>query len=123
MNISFFFVAFSFLLTHEMDAVRRHEWQVLPLLARLTDDTRGYTIFTVLHVPLYVFFLWGLLARDAAITQAFVVGLDIFCVIHVLLHLLFSKHPRYQFNQWFSWTLILGAGIAGGIDLLVNSAG
>jgi hypothetical protein len=53
----FFFIAFSFLLTHEMDAVCRHEWKVFPLLSRLTDDERGYTLFTAMHIPLYILLL------------------------------------------------------------------
>ncbi|MBC8162057.1 MAG: hypothetical protein H7Z42_12645 [Roseiflexaceae bacterium] len=118
----FFFVALGFLLTHEMDAVRRHEWQVFPLLSRLRDDERGYTLFTALHVPLYVLLLWGIFTNGTTINRFFVTGLDIFCIVHVLLHLLLIKHPRYQFNNWFSWTLIVGAGIAGGIDLLFRAA-
>ena len=113
-----FWLAFSFLLTHEMDAVRRHEWQIFPLLARINDDERGFIIFTALHVPLYGFLFWGLFKNGTTINQSFAAGFDIFCIIHVLLHLLLIKHPKYQFNNWFSWALILGAGIAGGVDLL-----
>ena len=117
----FFFIAFSFLLTHEMDAVRRHEWKVFPLLSQIRDDEQGYMLFTALHIPLYVFLLWGVSTNGTAMNQSFVRGLDIFCGIHVPLHLLFIKHPSYQFNNWYSWTLIFGAGLAGGIDLLIRN--
>jgi hypothetical protein len=116
----FFFIAFSFLLTHEMDAIRCREWKVFPLLSRLTDDERGYTFFTAIHLPLYILLLWGLFPNSTTVNQHVVIGLDIFCIIHILLHMRFINHPNYQFNSIFSWTLILGAGIAGAIDLLLR---
>lgn len=116
----FFPIAFSFLLIHEMDAVRRHEWNVFPLLSRLPDDEHGYMLFTAIHIPLYILLLWGLFPNGTAVHQQVVIGLDIFCIIHVLLHMLFINHPDYQFNTRFSWTLILGAGVAGGIDLVLR---
>ncbi len=116
----FFFLALSFLLTHEMDAVRRYEWQVFPFLAGIRNDQHGYILFTSIHIPLYLFLLWGVFSHGATTNQSFVYGVDSFCIIHVLLHLVFRTHPNYQFNNWFSWTLILGAGIAGGIDILVR---
>lgn len=114
----FFLVAFSLLLAHEMDAVRRHEWQMFPGLARISDDRLGYALFTALHVPLYVLILLGLVGGDGAISRAMVIGIDLFCMLHVVLHIIFGNHPRNQFHGWFSRTLIWGAGIAGGVDLL-----
>jgi hypothetical protein len=78
-------------------------------------------LFAAIHIPLYVFLLWGVSTNGTAMNQSFVRGLDIFCIIHVLLHLLFIKHPDYQFNNWYSWTLIFAAGLAGGIDLLIHN--
>ena len=115
-----FFLALSLLLTHEMDAVRRSEWKVFPLLAQISDDTRAYKLFTTIHIPLYVVLLWGTFSYGATKNQAFVYGIDSFCMIHVLLHLLFRCHPHYQFNNRFSWLLILGAGLAGAMDMLVR---
>lgn len=114
----FFFIALSFLLIHEMDAIRCREWKLFPVLSQLTDE-RGYIVFTALHIPLYILLLWGLFPGGAVINSALVAGLDIFCIIHVGLHLLFINHPENRFNNPFSWILILGAGLAGGLDLLV----
>jgi hypothetical protein len=116
---NFFFFAFSFMLTHEMDAVRRHEWKVFPFLSRLTNDDHGYLVFTAIHLPLYLILLWGFFSKGG-VSQPLAVGFDIFSLVHIALHLLFMKHPGYQFNNWFSWTLILGSGLAGGLDLLVR---
>jgi hypothetical protein len=114
----FFFATLSLLITHEMDAVRQHEWRVLPLLAWVADDERGYRAFTALHVPIYMLLLWGLLSGGVD-GQRVAAGIDIFCIVHVGLHLLFLKHPEYRFRSWLSWALIVGAGLAGGLDLLL----
>lgn len=47
------------------------------------------------------------------------IGLDVFFIVHVGLHLLFINHPEHRFRSAFSWTLILGAGVSGAIDLLL----
>jgi len=113
----FFFVAFSFLLTHEMDAVRRSEWHVFPGLSRIKNDEYGYMIFAIIHIPLYLLLLLGLFSAGGRLNRSVVIGFDSFCMLHVLLHLIFMKHPKYKFNNWLSWSFILGAGIAGGVDL------
>ena|SRR5918998_955286 len=116
-NHLFFLIGFCLLLTHEMDAIRCKEWRVFPLTSRMGEE-EGYLTFTSLHIPLYVFLLWGLFGGDN-VNRGLIVGLDAFFVVHVLLHLLFINHPEYRFRSAFSWTLILGAGIFGAIDLLL----
>ena len=111
----FFSIAFSCLLTHEMDAIRLREWKIFPILTALPDE-RGYTVFTALHVPLYALLLWRL--RSPGASASIITGLDIFCMIHVGLHVIFHNHRHNHFRSWFSWALILGAGLAGAIDLL-----
>jgi len=49
----FFYLGLSFLMLHEMDAVRRKEWQLIAGLSTL-DNERGYILFSVLHIPLFV---------------------------------------------------------------------
>jgi fatty acid desaturase len=115
----FLLIAFSLLLTHEMDAVRRREWTIFPLLRRITGDERGYTWFTAIHIPLYIVLLWALFP-GGVINRPVAIGFDIFCMIHVLLHWLLRNDPRYQFNNPFSWSLIVGAGIGGGLDLVLR---
>ncbi len=115
----FFYVGFCFLLTHEMDAVRCQEWQILPFLSRLNDEA-GYRAFTILHVPLYVLLLWFLWRSDGS-NRNLMVGLDVFFTVHTFLHILLRNLPRNQFKTLFSWIHIAGAGIAGVIDLLFYS--
>jgi hypothetical protein len=117
----FFYLAFCFILTHEMDAVRLKEWRMLPFLSRLNENT-GYVVFTALHVPLYLLLLLGLFRDiDGGINRALVISLDSFFVIHIFLHLILMRHDFNQFKSLFSWVLILGAGIFGLLDLFVGA--
>ena len=116
----FFFFALSFILTHEMDAIRLQEWKLFIGLSKL-DDQLGYTVFTALHIPLYGLIFWGLFKNGfAAINTSLVFSLDVFFIIHLVLHILFLKHRNNRFISVFSWSLILGAAICGAIDLFLN---
>ncbi len=113
----FFLVGLAFILVHEMDAVRCQEWTIFPLLSRLNEKT-GYWVFTTIHILLYVLLLWALYGQSGP-NPGLIRGLDIFFIIHVVLHIVFFKHPKNQFKSVFSWAIILGAGIAGLIDIVV----
>lgn len=119
-NDLFFLLGFSLLLTHELDAIHRHEWRMFPLTAPL-DDRAGYLVFTAAHVPLLALLLAGLTrVEPSAGRSALETGLDLFFVVHLLLHILFLKHPQNQFTSLFSWALIAGAGVCGLADLLLR---
>lgn len=108
----FFYLGMCLLLVHEMDAVQRHEWRIFPGLSLLPDKA-GYYVFTAIHVPLYLWLYWGLHNNPETWRR----GLDVFFIVHVGLHVVFMRHRHYEFNNLFSWALILGAGVAGALDL------
>ena len=113
-----FYAMLAFLFTHELDAVKRHEWRVLPLTSFLPDVT-GERVFIWLHVPLFFAILWGV--RDDP-NQTFGQFLSAFSVVHIGLHWLFRNHPRYEFNTVGAWSLILAAGFFGGLHLIAVHA-
>lgn len=115
---TFLVLTLVFLLVHEMDAIYACEWRIFPLTAWLSDRI-GYRVFTAIHLPLYVWFL-GCLANPRGISPGFAIGLDCFALVHVGLHVLFLRHPKNQFTTWFSWMVIVGAGSAGLLDLIVG---
>ncbi|MFO7537242.1 MAG: DUF6713 family protein [Chloroflexota bacterium] len=117
MESSLFFIGLTFILVHEMDAIKRREWLIFPLTSRL-DEKSGYYIFTALHIPLYLLLFWGLY-RGNGLDQGVMTGLSIFFVVHFFLHLFYLKHPKNEFTGLFSWILILGAGLAGFLHLLI----
>ena len=92
--------------THELDAVKRHEWRVLPLLRALPDAV-GEQVFIWAHVPLFAAIL--MTGTDDAVR----LGVAAFAVLHIGLHWLFRRHPAYEFNNASSWALILLTGALG----------
>lgn len=112
----FYVAMLGLFITHELDAVQRHEWRILPLVSLLTEKT-GRLTFVWMHVPLFaVLFYFG--AGDP--TSALAKGLSAFAIVHVGLHWLFRSHPRNEFNNPVSWALILGAGFGGAGHLAVT---
>lgn len=114
----FFYIGLAFILVHEMDAVRLQEWRMFPILSGLKDQN-GYLIFTLMHLPLYVLIFWGLWGSHGSVTNL-ILGLDIFFIIHIGLHLLLIKHKENHFRNFFSWSLILLTGFFGLLDLITG---
>ncbi len=113
LNSVSFYVALALLATHEIDAVKRQEWRLLPILKKL-DDEAGFWWFTALHIPIYaLFFAWV----DVGL---FRVTLSTFCIIHAGLHWLLRKAPHYQFSGGLSNGLIYGAAVCGAIYIVLN---
>ncbi|MDM8521613.1 hypothetical protein QUF64_16330 [Anaerolineales bacterium HSG6] len=111
----FFLIGLSFLLTHEMDAIKAREWRIFPLINRLDDQT-GHLIFTSLHVPLYAV-LFLILFDSNGLNPTLLMGFDIFFVIHLCLHVLYLKHPNNEFTSVLSWLIIVGTAVSGLLDL------
>lgn len=114
----FFYLGISFMLIHEMDAVRCREWRIFPGLSLLKEDS-GFVVFMLAHVPLYFLLFWGLLGQGNS--TGIIAGLDVFFIIHLGLHLLFLMHPKNEFKDALSWIIISGAAICGLIDLLLGT--
>lgn len=103
-----FVVAVGFLMVHELDAIREAEWRFFfPML----DDVTGYWLFTAAHVPLFGLILWFWPV------PGFQVGLDVFMMVHLGLHVALRNHPKIQFKTWFSWVWIVGAAVLGAVHL------
>lgn len=96
-------------ISHELDAVKRHEWRVLPITSFLPEKV-GEQVFIWAHVPLLAFLLWGVAGDQDGAAR---IGLAAFAVVHVGLHVVFRKHPAYEFNNFSSWSLIILTGLLG----------
>lgn len=108
-----FYIALAFILVHEMDAVRCREWKMLPGLSMLEDEL-AYRIFVLAHIPLIAALLYFPIILQST---AWRIGLDVFLLVHVVLHLLMINHRYNLFRDWISWVLIAGAGFFGLADL------
>jgi hypothetical protein len=113
----YFYIALSFILTHEIDAVRCQEWQIFPGLS-LLENEKGYFVFTMAHIPLFSLVFWKLQTQTP--NHNLIWGLDLFFIIHIGLHILFLKHPKNQFTSFLSWFIIIGAGLFGALDMYLG---
>ncbi|MGI9405612.1 MAG: DUF6713 family protein, partial [Hyphomicrobiaceae bacterium] len=107
-----YLLAVSFMFTHEMDAIRRHEWRVFPLADRLPDET-GFLVFVLLHVPGFALVMWLSIPLDANVATPFQIAFSIFCIVHVGLHKLLERRLAFEFNNPLSQLLIWGSGVFG----------
>ena len=98
--------------SHELDAVRQHEWRLLYILRGL-PEALAEQVFIAVHVPLFAVLIWLLHHPRNTLRAASRVLLMAFLVIHVGLHLRLSGHALYTFHAPLSVALIWLAGLAG----------
>lgn len=107
-----FYCGFALLACHEMDAIARHEWRLLPGLSGLEDGV-ARDLFTLLHLPAYVVILWlGAQAQRATIIWT----RRLFClflVIHGALHFSLSGHALYEFVPPVETITVYGGALTG----------
>jgi len=107
-----FYLGLALLLTHELDAMPNHEWQVLPLLSGLTDSV-GRIAFVIAHVPIFAVVIAYVGSLDLK-TRSMARGIvSAFLIAHAFLHFVFSGHSAYQFGSLLSSILIYGAALCG----------
>ena len=102
-----FHATFAAFLAHELDAVAKHEWRVLPLTSFLPDAI-GERVFVWLHLPIVMAVL-----HFGAEDGWFRIGFAGFAVAHVWLHWIYRRHPAYEFDNPGSRALILLTGVLG----------
>jgi hypothetical protein len=108
-----FLSAVAFLLVHELDAVRRREWEFFFAPVDVGGET-AFRAFAALHAPLFLLVLWSLRSLS------FQVAFDAFAVAHAGLHLALRNRPELSFDGPFSWLWILGAAVLGALHLIVT---
>lgn len=108
-----FLLVVAWLWAHELDAVQKHEWRLLPVLAQL-NDLLGYRVFVLLHIPLLVWIVWSIP------NPTFQVAFNMFVIVHGGLHWLLRKHPKYEFHDPLSHLLIFGAVPLAVLHLMVR---
>lgn len=114
-----FWATLALLATHELDAVYRREWRMLPGFRHLPEHFAA-ELFIGLHAPL---FLAIFLAAQAGANSQFALCLSAFAVIHLGLHRLFRTHPAYRFHGIWSRAFIGSAGMCGAAHLVFAIAG
>ena len=111
-----FYTALAILIVHEMDAVRCREWRIFPGLS-LLNDKLGFRIFLLAHIPLFSFLFLGL--NNSNNLTNLIYYLEIFFIVHLILHLLYLLHPKNEFRDLISWTLIITPAVLSFADLVI----
>jgi len=114
-----FLLGYGLLATHELDAVLRAEWRVLPGLSWLAEDL-ARPLFIALHVPLFALLTAWIGSTEPATRQRARLGISLFLVVHLGLHGLFADHPHYAFRQPSSELYIVGGALCGLAWLLLG---
>lgn len=110
MHSVIYYLALSFLLMHEMDAVMHMEWHLLFVLRNLPDAI-AYPAFILLHLPLFFAFFWFSQHRNLAIQARFRIAVAGLLFIHAALHFRLRHHEAYQFQDLLSNSLIFGSAL------------
>ena len=113
-----FYTGLSLLLTHELDAIKRHEWRIFPGLSNLKDNL-SYPLFVVLHIPLFILILWFQCHPSEHVRFWFQISVDAFLMIHIGLHHFFKSHDKYEFTQQFSKIIINLMALTGLIHIIL----
>ncbi|MEM7434783.1 MAG: DUF6713 family protein [Myxococcota bacterium] len=107
-----FFTGLALLLCHELDAVAQSEWRLLPYLSTLPDG-EAYTLFVLLHIPLFALLLWWAGSLSAKVRKRTQLTIDAFMVFHAGLHFALRHQADYTFHSTLSEMCIFGAGAVG----------
>ncbi len=117
-----FYLGLALLLTHELDAMRNNEWQVLPVTAHFPSPL-GEDVFVWLHVPLFAISIGCIASLRPRLRSVSRIWVAAFLVIHGGLHWFFSGQPEYEFASLQSSFLIYGASVCGTLYLLAGRIG
>lgn len=109
-----FLLGIAMLMIHELDAIQQQEWRFFLSWTGM-DDQRAYQLFTAAHLPLFV------LIMAHVTTPGVQFALDLFLIVHALVHTLLRHHLHIRFNNGFSRLWIYGGAGIGFVHLLVNS--
>jgi len=107
-----FYVGLALFAVHEMDAVARYEWRLLPGLSLLGDDA-GQITFVLLHIPLFVLLFWMTGHRSEQIRYKSQLSVDGLLLVHGLAHFALSGHPLYEFEAPVETITVYGGALVG----------
>lgn len=114
-----FYVGLALLACHEMDAVARHEWRLLPVLSSL-EDTAALVVFVLLHIPIFTFLFWATGHKSEKIRNRSQISTDIFLVAHGVIHFTLSGHVLYEFKAPVETITVYGGAAVGIIHLALK---
>ncbi len=111
-----FALAFSLLVSHELDAMIRAEWELLPGLETLSPDLAP-DVFNLLHVPLVAAAVWLVTSPNGRTRRLTMIVCESLFVGHAIAHTLVRGAERYQFEPPVETMTVYGAAVVSAIHL------
>ncbi len=109
--VGLFALAFALFVSHELDAMIRQEWQLLPGLNAL-DPSIATDVFNLIHVPLFTGVIWLLLAGPSSTRRKTTVVVEVLLLVHALAHFVLRGDERYNFEPPVETITVYGAALA-----------
>lgn len=109
-------IVLALLISHELDAMIRNEWELLPGLSALSPEVAP-DVFNLLHVPLFAGILWAGFNGSRAVRRAVAVGVEVFVVGHAVAHFALSGAARYLFEPPVETITVYGAALLAAVHL------
>ncbi len=103
-------MAFALLISHELDAMIRQEWRLLPGFGSLSDD-RAADVFNLLHVPLFGLIIAGVMSRSDRVRHWTVAGVELFLVGHAVAHTVLRGAEDYRFEAPVETITVYGSAL------------
>lgn len=97
---------------HELDAVWRNEWRMLPGFW-LLPEREAQIAFVLAHVPLLTGVFWLTSHPHDRLRFIGQLTIDLLLAVHAAVHYALSGHPLYEFQPPVEWVTVYGAGLAG----------
>ncbi len=107
-----FAVSLSLLISHELDAMIRKEWELLPGFGGLADSTAA-DIFNLLHVPLFALILVGIMSGSTRTRRRTATGVELFLIGHAIAHTALRGADEYLFEAPVETITVYGAAAVG----------
>lgn len=103
-----FAIAFSLLISHELDAMIREEWLLLPGFGGVSSESAA-DVFNLLHVPLFAIIIWGLCSGSPRRTYRTMLTVEVFVIGHAIAHTVFRSNVDYRFEAPVETITVYGA--------------
>lgn len=111
---------FALFLCHELDAMVRAEWRLLPVLRSMPDEA-ARDAFNLLHVPLVGVPIWLLVSFGEPVRRRTIAVLEWLLIVHAAAHALLRGAEAYQFEPPVETITVFGAAAAAALHRVLDA--
>jgi len=104
--------------THQFDAMRCHEWRMIPPLSGMVENT-AQMIFIVTHFPILVLIFWIFAYGSENAVYNFQLITDIVLAGHIGKHIVLNSHEKNEFKGTLSKIIIFSVSAFALLHLLL----